>query len=271
MNMNLAKTSLLLAFALSLTACGGGGGGGGVSQPPVITDPGDTDPDDTDPDDTVNPPVVGPLSTSTADLVTYAQAGTTAGFENGVMRSRNVKSADGVIHNAHYDSLAGSTNGRVTYVNSDGEAIYRLVGDTPTSVTAPSGVYTGEIDMSWKDGADDDLHTASGRMAIVLNLQSGSASVDSIVDDNANNVIQVIGSANVVGGALKGDAMTVLVGDAEGANIRNETGTLDGVIASGTDSSAIFGTVGSSNTANGWEMTGGFSTGFDQEHTDQLP
>lgn len=206
--------------------------------------------------------LTGPLSTSSADIAAFASQGETTTIENGVERTKNTATDGAGVHTAYVDGLPGSDVSRVTYIANSGEAIYRVLG-TPQAVThATTGIYSGNLDLTWRDGADDALHSDSGRMAIYLDMENGQAFVDSIVGgNNGANVIQVLGDASVNDGRLTGESMAVIVGDATGSNMRTETGSLDGLIANGSNTTAIMGTVESINLENGFHMTGGFSAG----------
>ncbi|GGF74838.1 hypothetical protein GCM10011402_29410 [Paracoccus acridae] len=246
------KITAALALAVLLGACSGSSNGGDANE--------------NRPGPGVRPPLTEPLSTKTADLIAFAQAGHSSEFENGVMRAQNTVADGGFVR---HDTVAGSKVSRVAYTGgAAAQDIYRVQGRDAV-VTAPSGVYTGEIDMTWQDGATAAWNRASGRMAIVLDLHEGHAFVDSIVG-NANNNIEYMGDAQVNGDTLKSGNMIVHVRDGEGYFKHRVTGTLDGRIASGNGAAAILGTAGAHDAAKGFTMKGGFSTGFDQGFTDEL-
>lgn len=236
---------LALAPVALLMACGGGGSSQGSSTPSP----------------TPTPVATAPAATDAATLVTWAKdGGSTSEFENGVMRTRRTLTVDGVRHTAYVDAVPGYGDARVTYSDGSGSTVFALVDNTAATGTAPTGVYTGEVDAVWTPNAAIGTQSGTGRMAITLDAASGEAWIDSIIGGSNSNV-QFMGSANASGGTLTADEMIAQYRDGDGYFIRNEDAAVDGRLIAGTDTAAIIGTI-SADSANA-----GFTTGFDPDYT----
>lgn len=239
----------LLTFAplVLLIACGGGGSQGGGASTPIPS------------------PVAGaPVATDAATLVAWTRdGGRTAEFENGVMRTRRTLTVDGVRHSAYVDAVPGYGDARVTYTDGSGETVFALVDNAAPTGTAPTGVYTGEVDAVWTPSAGIGAQSGTGRMAITLDAASGEAWIDSIIGGTNSNV-QFMGAAKASGGRLSADDLTAQYRDGEGYFIRNEEAVVDGRLIAGHDTAAIIGTIGADSAS------AGFTTGLHPEHAAEL-
>lgn len=241
---NLILKTAMVVTLTALAACSGGGSSSSTPKPTPTPDP-----------------VTVPGATASVnDLVNFARSGTSTTKDNGVVGYRRAEG--GVVVTA--DQIPGYGVGLVTRMENGQATVFNMAGDPVVTAATPSGVYTGDLAMNYRMTEDGQWQTALGDMAIVLDLQNGEAHVDSIVG-NANNNIEFMGSAEVNNGRLTMDDAIVNVRDGEGFMLGRETGTMDGIIATGSDTTAITGTVGSSNAQTGFDMKGGFLTTFDPE------
>lgn len=245
----LLKTALLASLT-ALTACGGSSDGGSNSRP-------------TNPSTPTNPGTVPGAKAPVADMIAFARGGDRQTRETGVVNYS--RQAGGVTISA--DEIPGYGMGLVTRMENGKATVFSVAGEPLVTAATPNGVYTGEVNMNYKMDSAGQWQTAIGNMAIVLDMAEGTASVDSIVG-NGNNNIEFMGGAQVANGRIAMNDAIVHVRDGEGWMISRETGTMDGIITTGTDVSAIVGTIGVDNGTNGFEMKGGFSTAWDQRYND---
>lgn len=241
---NLMTKTAMVACLAALAACGGGGGGGSSTPAPTPT-----------------PVTVPGANAPIAQMIDFAKQGSATPKQHGVMTFSH--SAGGVVIKA--DEIPGYGVGLVTRMENGQATVFNTAGNPLVTTATPSGVYTGGIEMNYRMTENGQWQTALGDMAIVLDLANGTAGVDSIVG-NANNNIEFMGEAQVANGRLSMTDAMVNLRDGQGAMISQERGTMNGIIATGSDTTAITGTVGSSNATTGFDMNGGFLTTYDPRH-----
>ncbi|WP_156102903.1 hypothetical protein [Thioclava atlantica] len=237
--MKLVRGSVLIA-AVALSACGGGGS---VVAPPVYD------------------PLVAPDGSDISSVIAFAKKGGTIDLGNGVTRYTNTQVINSKKYAAWVDVLPGYGDALVSFQTDDQGVTYTMTGDTPTVVSAPTGVYTGQIELSYKQTSADTWRVATGNVSVNLDLANGTAAIDSIAS-NADNNIEVFGNATVSGAQLASNTMTMRMRDGAGTLLYDKTGSLDGKIITGTDTSAIVGTVNATDSADGYELNGGLTTGY---------
>jgi len=238
-----AKFFMTLALVGSLSACGGSSGS-------VV----------------VTPPVGGgttaaPDGSNLSSVIAFAKDGTQSDLGNGVTRYSNTQTIDGTKYHAWVDSLPGYGDALVSYQTNDQGVSYTLTGSTPTVLNAPAGVYTGQIEMSYKPGANGTWQVMTGNLAAQLDLTNGTVGIDSIAS-NANNTIEVLGTTTVSGSTFSAPDVTVRLRDGSGNLVKDYAGNVDGKIVTGDTNSAMFGTVGV-NDPDGFQLNGGIHAAYD--------
>lgn len=237
--IRLATSASVLAL---LAACGGGGG---TSSPSPTTPP---------PADPV------PASTSTADLIAFASGGASETLDAGVTRQTRSFVQGNQAGVVAVDSLEGTDLGLVQYRLGNDVFIYRLTGEQMASVTMPSGTYSGPLDMNYRFDAGSGWSVLSGDATLALNFETGDVAIGGMAS-NSQHSIELFGDAVLVGNSFA-DTNTILrLRDAAagGSFIRDEAGTVSGLVGSSGGNQAIFGTVESVGAASGFEAGGGFA------------
>lgn len=235
----LLRITASTALVATLAACGGGGG---TSSPAPVTPP---------PAQTV-----APTSTSTADLISFAQSGSLTTLDEGVTRRTRGFTQDGRSGVVVVDQLAGSDIGLVQYRLGNNVSIYRLTGEPVTTAVLPSGTYNGPLDMNYRFDSNSNWSVASGEINLALNFETGELAIGGIASSQ-NSVIELFGDANVVNNAFADNSTTVRLRDENGVFIRDEVGSVSGVLAESNGNQAIFSLVESTGNATGFEAQGG--------------
>lgn len=238
--LRLSATAALVAL---LSACGGGGG---TSSPNPTTPPPAQN--------------TGPASTSTADLITFAQGGSATQLDAGVSRQTRNFTQNGLSGTVSVDRLAGTDFGLVQYRLGNDVSIYRLTGEVVSSMTLPSGFYNGPLAMNYRFDANSGWSVVQGEVNLVLNFETGELAIGGIASNEAHS-IEIFGDAIVVNNEFVTTDATLRLRDAAagGTFIRDEIGSVSGIAVSEGDNSAIFGLVDSTGNATGFEAVGGFT------------
>lgn len=238
--LRLSATTALVAL---LSACGGGGG---TSSPNPVTPPPAQN--------------TGPASTSTADLISFAQGGSATQLDGGVSRQTRNFTQDGRSGTVSVDRLAGTDFGLVQYRVGNDVSIYRLSGEVVSNMTLPSGFYNGPLTMNYRFDANSGWAVVQGEANLALNFETGELAIGGIAS-NGSHSIELFGDATVVNNAFANADTTLRLRDAAagGTFIRDETGSVSGIAVAEGDNSAIFGLVDSAGNATGFEASGGFT------------
>lgn len=241
---NLLLKTALLAALTAVAACSGGGGSGGADtdpRPPVVQAPG--------------------ANASAAQLAAFAKQ------EDGIRASNGLVSHSKTVGDVTVTAqvIPGYGTGLVTRMEQGKKTVFAFDGDPVVSAATPDGVYTGQLNANYKVDRASQWQSSGGDMSIVLDTKNGQAHVDSMIGNGQSNM-EYMGTAQVSGGRLTMNDGVVNVRDGEGFLISQEVGTLNGIVATGSETTAILGTVGSKNATSGFEMNGGFTTVYDPKY-----
>lgn len=238
------KTTLRSIVAISalalMAACGGGSG---VTSVPAPTKAPTTNPN--------TPTAAKPASTSTADLVAFANAGgDTLAVRDDVLRVSRTFDGGSVS----VDTVAGSKAGLVAYTNAKGVTEYRVNGTRKANIVVGSGSYNGPLQLTYRTSPNGALKSADGEFNMSVDFAGGTVATGGIAG-NADNNIEFFGDAQIANGGFKDNATIVRLRDGNGVRIRDYTGSTDGMFVNGANGrDAAIGTV----QATGLGLNGGF-------------
>ena len=241
----LGATALLLVLA----ACGGGGGSSGPS--PVTPPPADPT----------------PTGTTTRELVAFVNdGGHTTELDAGVTRRTRGFIQDGQNGTVAVDRVAGTDIGLVQYRLGDDVFIYRLTGEPVASMSMPSGIYNGPLDMNYRMDGDANWAVMAGQVNLALDFETGEIAIGGMATDR-NHSIELFGDAQIVDNQFTDTNTTLRLRNAGrgGTLIRDEVGTVRGMAVSHEGNQAIFGLVDAMNDDNGFRVRGGFTATLDQD------
>jgi len=283
------KMSTRLAYFLTplvliavLTACGGGGGATSqiqpVTPPPVGSSQDESSPDETLPDETLPDEISGgggsegsgPASTEIADLIAFADTGTRTKMQfrdNAANRWERSRRCDGQAC-VVVDRIPGATGaGLVIYQEGKDVFVYDVFGSEIAAMSAPTGIYNGLLTANYRVGADGDWIATVGEMNLWLDIEKGTVAIGGILpytspDGVANSSIQFFGDADVVAGQFTDSDLKILVNSGNPSGFR-ATGTTSGFVVSGTDGSAILGTVEATGDPDLLLLQGGYTAMHD--------
>jgi hypothetical protein len=236
--ISLCSVSMLSVLA----ACGGGGDPGAmvpVAPPPLPT----TDPDE------------APWelkSTSQSDMLAFLSGSDSYLVKADVVRVSRQTGSGKVYH----DSIPGSSDGVVGYLQDDGDAVFRVMGKANPDIVIGTGGYNGPMAMRYRLSPTADWQTASGEFNASVNFEDQTVATGGIVA-NANNNIEIFGDADIRGGGFDDGATIVRLRDGQGYYITDYEGTTQGFFTKGTNGrDGIVGTVQANDS--GLEMNGAF-------------
>lgn len=254
----LAPTALPLALLALLSACGSAGTTGGAVNPAPA--PG-------------TPGLSNPSSNAVADLLAFAQGGSTRVTPAGVAYHER-EAADGRIVSAAVKD--GSASGYVKVEQAGRVTAYTLAGSPLVTADTPGGVFTGTFEASYRMGADQPVKHARGDGFIELDMASGRAGMDSLVANQDNNIL-VLGEMRYENGRLSGDGLHVQVRDGMGSIDLNGNGRTDddvwgnfgraeAILVDNAGGASIIGVLDAQHES-GFRMDGGFVVDRDPSRT----
>ena len=200
----------------------------------------------------------GPASTSTRDLIAFANQGTSTSLGGGVTRKQRTVFINGKEVTVAVDSLPGFGNGLVQYRRGENVYLYTVAGEPITNIRMPSGNYVGVLTLNYQVAKGKPVRVAVGDMGMTLDAKTGNVAIGGLAGNRHNN-IEFFADAKARDGAFTATNSIVRLRDGNGNFIRDHKGTVKGTLATGKKGSAIFGTVSSRNEKTGWKLRGGYT------------